>query len=53
MYVCEDCGSRFTDPETWEESHGWTHGPFEQWHLCPFCGSAWWKDDEEEGENDG
>jgi len=37
MYICDDCGHIFEEPITWEERHGFTHGPFERWYGCPHC----------------
>ena len=37
IYICEGCGHVFEEPMEWEERHGFTHGPFEKWSLCPVC----------------
>ena len=37
-YICKDCGEKFDTPYEYEERHGFTHGPFEKWSVCPHCG---------------
>lgn len=39
-YKCRECGEEFDEPYRWVETHGLTHGPYEQWSACPFCGSC-------------
>lgn len=54
-YICEDCGRVFEEPYRYEERHGFTHGPFEKWSVCPYCGSPGYRErtyDEEEFEED-
>ena len=54
-YICEDCGEKFDKPHTYVERHGFTHGPFEKWSVCPYCGSPGYRErtyDEEESEED-
>lgn len=41
MFVCLDCGKLFDEPEHWVEKHGFTHGPFEHFSGCPYCGEAY------------
>lgn len=38
-YICTDCGATFDEPHEYEERHGFTHGPFEKWSVCPYCGN--------------
>ena len=40
MFKCRECGCEFDEPHTYEERHGFTHGPFEKWSECPQCGSC-------------
>ena len=40
MYICTECKRVFDEPIEWEETHGFTHGPFEHWSGCPFCYGA-------------
>lgn len=39
-YICKECGATFDTPHEYEERHGFTHGPFEKWSVCPYCGEA-------------
>ena len=39
-YKCRECGEEFDEPYRWVEMHGLTHGPYEPWSACPFCGSC-------------
>ena len=39
QFKCRECGCEFDEPHTYEERHGFTHGPFEKWSECPHCGS--------------
>ena len=39
-FKCRECGCEFDEPHTYEESHGFTDGPFEKWSECPNCGSC-------------
>lgn len=39
-YICDECGEEFDEPHTYEERHGFDHGPFEKWSVCPCCGST-------------
>ena len=41
MYICLDCGAVFDEPQHWEEKHGLTHGPYEEFSGCPECGGAY------------
>lgn len=43
-YICEECGERFEEPHTYEERHGFTHGPFERWSVCPYCGDPGYRE---------
>lgn len=40
QYKCRECGCEFDEPHTYEERHGFTHGPFEKFSECPACGSC-------------
>lgn len=40
MFKCPDCGHIFDIPHEYEERHGFTHGPFEKWSVCPACGQS-------------
>ena len=40
QYKCRECGCEFDEPHTYEERHGFTHGPFEKFSECPHCGSC-------------
>ena len=40
QYKCRECGCEFDEPYTYEERHGFTHGPFERFSECPRCGSC-------------
>lgn len=44
MYKCRECGCEFDEPRTYEERHGFTHGPFERFTVCPHCDSCDWDD---------
>ena len=37
MFVCLECGNLFEEPEHWEETHGLSTPPYEQWSGCPRC----------------
>lgn len=37
-YICTECGDIFDEPHEYEESHGFTHGPYEKFSVCPYCG---------------
>ena len=39
-YKCRECGCEFDTPHIYEESHGFTQGPFERIAECPHCGSC-------------
>lgn len=41
MYICEECGHIFEDPERYEDHHpyGDTYA-VERWSLCPKCGQT-------------
>lgn len=40
MYKCLDCGYIFEDGEhvIYRERHGFSYGPYEEFHVCPICG---------------
>ena len=38
-YVCLDCECQFNEPNKIVEMHGFTHGPGEEFLVCPGCGS--------------
>ena len=40
MFKCRECGCEFDEPHTYEERHGFAHGPFEKFSECPHCGSC-------------
>lgn len=44
IYICKDCYNTFEEPYVYEERHGFTHGPFEKWYVCPYCGSSDYKE---------
>lgn len=37
-FICPECGYEFDTPHEYDERHGFTHGPFEKWSVCPNCG---------------
>ena len=37
LFVCFECGSIFSEPLYWEETHGLDSPPYEQWSGCPYC----------------
>lgn len=39
-FKCRECGEYFDEPHTYVETHGFTHGPFERFSECPYCGSG-------------
>ena len=41
MFVCKECGHLFDEPIEWEERHGFSYPPFEQWSGCPMCRGAY------------
>ena len=41
MFKCSGCGYIFDEPEEYVETHGFTYGPYERWHGCPKCASAY------------
>lgn len=41
-YMCRECGEGFDEPHVYFERHGFTHGPAEQFAVCPCCGSCDW-----------
>lgn len=43
MYICLDCGKVFSEPKHWVETHGLSHGPYEEFNGCPTCGGAYAK----------
>ena len=36
-FICQECGYKFDEPSVIEERHGFTHGPFERFEVCPGC----------------
>lgn len=46
MYKCRECGCAFEEPRRWVERHGFTYGPFEEWSVCPYCGSCDYDDED-------
>ena len=36
-YRCPECGYVFDEPYIYEESHGFTSGPYEKFSVCPNC----------------
>ena len=40
-YVCLECQCVFDEPEFYVETHGFSHGPYEEWHGCPKCSGAY------------
>lgn len=40
MYRCDNCGSRFSEPDTVLLSHGLDAPPFERFGICPYCRSS-------------
>lgn len=53
IYICRECGVHFEEPHTYEEKHGFTHGPFEKWSVCPYCGNPEYHEDRcEEGDQE-
>lgn len=38
QYICTNCGETFDTPYRYNERHGFTHGPFENFSVCPHCG---------------
>ena len=41
MYICLDCGTLFTVPKKYAETHGFDCGPYEEYKGCPACGGAY------------
>lgn len=39
-WKCRECGAEFDEPHCYVERHGFTHGPFEHFSECPYCGSG-------------
>lgn len=39
MFFCRDCGGKFDNPGSYEETHGLEYGPYECVVVCPYCGS--------------
>lgn len=38
MYICNNCGAVFSEPDTYEEHHPYGMGyAAEKWAVCPFC----------------
>lgn len=39
MKICNECGSTFEDDAVavWNERHGFSEPPYENWTGCPFC----------------
>jgi len=39
MFICEDCGAIFEEPDVWEEYRGECHGSpaYEKMCGCPYC----------------
>lgn len=40
MYTCVECGATFSTPKQYIETHELDAGPYEEWQLCPYCGSS-------------
>lgn len=40
MYICLECGYTFDQPHRFCETHGFDHGPYEEWNSCPNCGGS-------------
>lgn len=40
-YVCLECQCAFDTPARFVETHGFSHGPYEEWGGCPECGGAY------------
>ncbi len=43
MYRCTDCGKKFTALKTKTETHNLATPPFEEFKVCPYCGSSNYK----------
>ena len=37
MLKCRCCGHYFDEPYEYVETHGFTHGPYEHFEVCPNC----------------
>ena len=37
LFVCLECNELFSEPAYWEETHGLSSPPYEQWSGCPYC----------------
>lgn len=37
MFVCIECNAIFEEPAHWQESHGLSTPPYEQFSGCPHC----------------
>ena len=40
MFICNDCGAIFDNPEVEYETHGLDSPPYERWLICPNCRSS-------------
>ena len=44
MYRCNNCDEVFGEPRVSYESHGFSHPPYEENLVCPYCGLAWFEE---------
>ncbi len=40
MFICNACGTEFSEAKILIETHGLTSPPFEKISVCPFCASS-------------
>lgn len=39
---CRECQEQFDAPYVYYETHGFHEPPYEEWQVCPYCGSPDW-----------
>lgn len=44
MFVCRDCGDMFVLPVVHRDAHAFDYGPYEEYYVCPHCGSNSFED---------
>lgn len=40
-YICLECSMLFDEPDRWEERHGLSTPPYEEFTGCPHCHGAY------------